>query len=143
MPTGGGGEFAGARDARSTPTASITPARASSRMRSPSRTRASGPSGRASGETWIAAGTFPLAPGHSAVGDQRDLMATVLEHAERRGELVQLGHAVSARTLEPHHHRAVAVEFARLERVEDFILVGEAAGRRFDRASVLHRPRWS
>ena len=35
---------------------------ASRRTGSPSRSRASGPSGSASGETWIAAGTLPLAP---------------------------------------------------------------------------------
>src|SRR5437764_237900 len=51
VPAGGGGELAAGRDARSTPTASSVPLRASSRMTSPSRTRASGPSGSASGET--------------------------------------------------------------------------------------------
>jgi hypothetical protein len=62
VPDGGGGELAGGRLARSTPTASSVPPWPSSRMMSPSRTRASGPSGSASGETWIAAGTLPLAP---------------------------------------------------------------------------------
>ena len=34
--------------------------------------------------------------GHPAVGDERDPVAAVLQHAERRGQLVQLGHAVGA-----------------------------------------------
>ena len=42
---------------------------------------------------------------HAPVGDQRDLEAAVLQHAERRRQLVQLGHAVGARALEAHDHR--------------------------------------
>jgi hypothetical protein len=38
------------------------PANASTRMTSPSRTRASGPPASASGPTWITAGTLPDAP---------------------------------------------------------------------------------
>jgi hypothetical protein len=53
---------AGSRVARSTPTASSKPSSADTRTRSPSRKRLSGPPPSASGETWIAAGTLPLAP---------------------------------------------------------------------------------
>jgi hypothetical protein len=42
--------------------ASSVPATASRRIRSPSRSRASGPPASASGLTWMAAGTLPLAP---------------------------------------------------------------------------------
>jgi hypothetical protein len=38
------------------------------------------------------------------VGDQRHALAAVLEHAERRGQLVQFRHAVGARALETDHH---------------------------------------
>src|SRR4029079_8510562 len=51
VPMGGGGELAAGREARSTFSASSVPERSPSRITSPSRTRASGPSGSASGET--------------------------------------------------------------------------------------------
>ncbi|EON21175.1 hypothetical protein ASL20_20880 [Cupriavidus necator] len=44
------------------------PATASTRMRSPSRTRASAPPASASGPTWITAGTLPDAPDMRAAG---------------------------------------------------------------------------
>ena len=50
--------------------------------------------------------------GHAPVGDQRHLAAAVLQHAERRGQLVQLGHAVGLRALEADHGDEVAVELA-------------------------------
>ena len=59
----------------------------------------SGPPAAASGVQWIAAGTLPEAPRHAAVGDERDAVAAVHQHAERGRELVQLGHAVRARAL--------------------------------------------
>ena len=80
---------------------------------------------------------FAARAGHAAVGDQRDPVAAVLEHAQRGRQLVQLGHAVGARALEAHDHRDVAVELARLERLEHLILVGKAARRRFDRPALL------
>jgi hypothetical protein len=61
--------------------------------------------------------------GHAPVGDQRDLLAAVLQHAERRGQLVQLGHAVGARALEAHHGDEVALELAGLEGGEQRVLV--------------------
>ena len=50
--------------------------------------------------------------GHAAVGDQRHLEALVLQHAQRRRQLVQLGHAVGLRALEADHGDEVAVQLA-------------------------------
>ena len=66
----------------------------------------------ASGVTWMAAGTLPEAPGHAPVGDQRDLEAAVLQHAQHRRELVQFRHAVGLRPLEAHDGDEIAVELA-------------------------------
>src|SRR5947199_10250843 len=76
-------------------------------------------------------------PGHASVGDQRDLVPAVLEDSQGRHQLVQLGHAVGARTLEPNYYDYVAVELAGLERLEHLILVGEAARRSFDQPALL------
>jgi hypothetical protein len=54
--------------------------------------------------------------GHAAIGDQRDLETLVLQHAERRRELVQFGHAVGARPLEAHDGDKVAAQLAAPER---------------------------
>src|SRR3546814_12906564 len=43
---------------------------------------------------------------HPAIGDQSHAKSAVLEHAERRGELVQFGHSVCARALEAEIGRA-------------------------------------
>ena len=56
--------------------------------------------------------------GHPPVGDQRHLEAPVLQHPQRRRQLVQLGHAVGLRALEAHHGDQVALELAGLERGE-------------------------
>ena len=98
-----------------------------SRIMSPSRSRASGPSGKRLGRDVDRRRHLAAGARHAPVGDQRDAMAAVLEHAERRGQLVQLGHAVGARALEADHHDDVAVELAGLERREHLVLVGEAA----------------
>ena len=64
--------------------------------------------------------------GHPAVGDDRDLLAAVLQHAERGGQLVQLGHAVGGRALVADHRDEVAaVELAGAERLEEVVLVVE------------------
>ena len=83
---------------------------------------------------------------HASVGDQGDALAPVLEHAERRHQLVQLGHAVGARPLESHDHHHVALELTSFERFEHLILIGKAARGGFDepalfvdRASLEHR----
>ena len=69
--------------------------------------------------------------GHPAVGDDRDLLAAVLEHAERRGELVQLGHPVGGRALVADHRDEVAaVERALGEGREEVVLVVEDDRRR-------------
>ena len=47
--------------------------------------------------------------GHPAVGDDRNPLATVLQHAERGHQLVELGHAVGCRPLVAHDGDEVAV----------------------------------
>ena len=89
------------------------PLSASSRIMSPSRTLPIAPPSSASGVTWIAAGTLPACARHAAVGDQRHLVAAVLQHAEHRGQLVQFRHAVGLRSLEADDGDEVAVELAR------------------------------
>ena len=67
---------------------------------SPSRRRAIGPLSTASGVTWIAAGTLPEAPDMRPVGQQSHAAASVLQHTQRRRQLVQFRHAIGARPLE-------------------------------------------
>ncbi len=90
----------------------------------------------ASGVRWIAAGILPDAPRHAAVGDERDLEAAVLQHAEYGRELVQFGHAVRARPLEAHDRDEIAIEFAALERVLDVVLLVEDERRRLDDLAI-------
>ena len=52
---------------------------------------------------------------HPTVGHQRHPEAPVLQHRQRRGELVQFRHAVGRRPLEAHHGHHVALELAYLE----------------------------
>ena len=56
---------------------------------------------------------------HAAVGDERDAVAAVLQHAQRGRELVQLGHPVGARALVADDRDDVAVELAALEGGEE------------------------
>ena len=70
------------------------PATASSRTTSPSRSFAIGPPSAASGVTWIAAGTLPEAPDMRPSVTSATSKPAVLQHAERRRQLVQLRHAV-------------------------------------------------
>ena len=100
--------------------ASSRPASASTRITSPSRTRASGPPTAASGVHVDRRRHLAGRAGHAAVGDERDLVAAVLQHAERRRQLVQLGHAVGAPgpgSGRPRRSRASSV--AGLERGEE------------------------
>ena len=77
---------------------------------------------------------------HAAVGDERDAVAAVHQHAQRGRELVQLGHAVRARALVADDRDEVAVELAAVERGEEVALVVEdARGRGHD--AVLGRDR--
>ena len=126
VPTGGGGGWRGL--ARGEIDADRLELAARGRTAGSRRRRAAAPAGRpasASGETWIAAGTLPLAPDMRPSVTSATLMAAVLQHAERRGQLVQLGHAVGARALEADDDDHVAVELAGLERREHLVLVGE------------------
>ena len=69
---------------------------------------------------------------HPAVGDQRDAVPAVLQHAQQRRELVQLGHPVGTRTLVSDDDDDVAVQFAAGERLHDLRLVIEHPSRRGD-----------
>src|SRR5699024_1930883 len=46
-------------------------------------------------------GDLPGGTGHAPVGDQGDLLPTILQYRQLRGEFVQLGHAVGTRSLKP------------------------------------------
>ena len=69
---------------------------------------------------------------HPAVGDQRDAVPAVLQHAQQRRELVQFGHPVGPRTLVAHDDDDVAFQFAAGERLHDLRLVIEHPSRRRD-----------
>jgi hypothetical protein len=53
--------------------------------------------------------------GHAPVGHQRHGLTPVLQHAERRRQLVQFRHAVGLRTLEAHHGDEISGQLAGLE----------------------------
>ena len=77
---------------------------------------------------------------HAPVRDQRDAMPAILQHAQRRRELVQFRHAVRARTLEAHHGDEIAIEFAAFEGRLHIVLIVEHDGRRFDDEPIVrHR----
>ncbi len=85
--------------------------------------------------------------GHAPVGHQRHLEAPVLQYAQHRGQLVQLRHAVSPRSLEAHHRDKVPVQFAGVKADLEFILVREDHHRCLDpamfglyRRDFDHRP---
>ena len=73
-------------------------------------------------------------------------MPAVLQHAEERRELVQLGHAIAARALEAHHGDEVAIQLAGLEGLGQRLLVVEHPRRRLDHVALrrhggeLHHP---
>ena len=79
-----------AKNSESAPAALRKPLFASHGRRSPSRSRASGSVGDASGETWIAAGTLPGAR-HAPIGDERHLDGRGPAPRRGGGQLVQLG----------------------------------------------------
>ena len=84
----------------------------------------------------MAAGTLPLAPDMRPSVTRATRMPLVLENAQRRGQLMQFGHAIGAGSLEPDDDDHVAVELARLERVEHLVLVGKHARRCLDLSSA-------
>ena len=69
---------------------------------------------------------------HPAVGDERDLVAPILQHAERRGQLVQFGHPVRTRPLEADDDHDIAVEFALGKCLGHRVLRLEYPARRLD-----------
>ena len=116
LPARSGASTARASHSAASTSASSAPVSVSTRIEvAVAHACASGPPSRHSGETWMAAGTLPEAPDMRPVGHERDLEAAVEQHAERRGELVQLRHAVRARALPLDHRDEVAVELAGLE----------------------------
>ena len=79
----------------------------------------------------MAAGHLARRTGHPAVGDDRDPLAAVLQHAEGGHQLVQLGHAVGGRALVADDGDEVAaVEAALGEGGEEVGLVVEDHRRR-------------
>ena len=110
---------------------------------SPSRIFAIAPPLAASGVTCSAAGALPEAPDKRPVGHQRDLEAAILQHADRRHQLVQFRHAVGARPLEADDQHDVAVEFAGPERRLQFLLRVEHPRRRLDHMPLRRPRRWS
>ena len=121
---------------RSASASTASPRSAQRRTTSPSRSRASGPAAERLGRDVDRRRDLAARARHAPVGDQRDAVAAVLQHAERRGQLVQLGHAVGARALEADHDDHVAVELARLEGRDDRVLVVEHPARRLDRPAL-------
>ncbi len=74
--------------------------------------------------------------GHSAVGHQRHAKATALQNAERRCQLVQLGHSVRAWSLETDDSDEIAIEFAVPECRLHIVLVVEDDRRRLDDQAI-------
>ena len=53
---------------------------------------------------------FPRGAGHTAIGDQRDLISLILQDTERGDEFVQFWHATGTRTLEADDHNDIPVQ---------------------------------
>ena len=84
---------------------------------------------------------FAGRPAHASIGKQRHLEATPLQHAQRRRELVQLGHAVGARTLKAHDRHEVTFQRALVEGCKQFLLGLENQRRRLGDVSVCGHSR--
>ena len=69
------------------------------------------------------------------------LKPAILQHRQRRGQRMQLRHAVRLRPLEAHHDHAVAGELAGLEGGLHRLLVVEDAGRRLDHVPLRRHGR--
>ena len=76
--------------------------------------------------------------GHTAVGHQRHGEAAALQRAQHRAQFVKLGHAVGARPLKAQHADHIVPQPARAVGFNQFVLIVEDAGGRFD-APVLGR----
>ena len=77
-------------------------------------------------------GHFAGRAGHAPVRHQRHFVALVLQHAERRRQAVQLGHAIGLRPLEAHHGDKIHFQRTGLERRLQLFLRMEDFGRRLD-----------
>ena len=84
----------------------------------------------------MAAGTLPEAPDMRPSVTSATRWPRSCKHAQRRHELVKLRHAIGLRPLESHHGHDIAIEFASLEGVLQFLLVMKDARRRFDDEAV-------
>ena len=71
------------------------------------------------------------------IGHQSDTVAAILQHAQRRHELVEFGHAIGLGPLEADHGDHIAGELAHFERLLQFLLRMEDAGWRLDNVTVL------
>ena len=79
--------------------------------------------------------------GHAPVGNQRHLVAAVLQHAKEGRELVQLRHAIGLRPLETHHGDEIALQLAGLESGCQLALVDEHPCRRLDHTMLRRHGR--
>ena len=131
---------AGSRSPRSTSTSS-RPLSASTRTTSPSRRRDSGPPAAASGRAVDRRRDLARGAAHATVGDERDAVAAVHQHAERGRELVQLGHPVRARALVAHDRDVVVVELAAVEGGEEVAPGRRRRARGRSRRGARGRPR--
>ncbi len=135
VPNGGGGATASSRMSHSP---CSTSALSSPRWRRAGRCRRRGawqcgPPHHRLGTNVDCGRDFARGTRHATIGDQRHPETMILEHAERRRELVQLRHSIRLRSLEAHHHDDIAVELARLERRQHRILIRENSSRSLDR----------
>ena len=83
---------------------------------------------------------FARGTAHAPVGHQGHPIPPALQHRQRRGELVQLRHAIGLRALPTHHTHHIAVERARIESLKQCLLRVKHPSWCLDQVSVLwHR----
>ena len=112
--TAGRGSEAGRRAVKYSPPIDHHLQHLTPRRRAGSRRRcaacAIGRPSAASGDRWMAAGHLLRGAGHASVSDQGPPCSASCSTRQRRGQGMQLRHAVGALALEAHHGQQVAVE---------------------------------
>jgi hypothetical protein len=73
---------------------------------------------------------------HAPIGEQRHALAAILQEAEKRTELVKLGHAIGPGTLISDDGNEIAGEPAGLEGGLELRLIAETHGRSFDNGAI-------